>query len=232
MTENRITKKTLAGARARRDALDLHALFDVQVAGPDATVPVDLSMDGLGIASDTQIATAAGLVPAQSLTVGDRVVTRDNGMQRLRWVGLRCVTTQTDDDDRAVQVSAGALGKDVPIRDLVLSPRHRVLVTGARPQLSFDVAEVFVQAGHLPQARPVAGQNTHLQLMFDRHEVVLANGVWCESFHPSDAAIWSLTAPQRAEVFELFPDLAARGEAAFPPARRVLGRQEVFILRP
>ncbi|MCB2159770.1 MAG: Hint domain-containing protein, partial [Rhodobacteraceae bacterium] len=38
------------------------------------------------------IATEEGEVPAETLRVGDRVLTRDNGVQRIRWIGSSALT--------------------------------------------------------------------------------------------------------------------------------------------
>ena len=43
--------------------------------------------------------------------------------------------------------------------------------------------------------------------MFDRHEVVLSNGAWTESFQPGDYSLKGIGNAQRSEIFELFPEL-------------------------
>lgn len=48
---------------------------------------------------------------------------------------------------------------------------------------------------------------SYLHFMFDRHEVVLSNGAWTESFQPGDYTLKGMGNAQRNEIFELFPDL-------------------------
>ena len=45
--------------------------------------------------------------------------------------------------------------------------------------------------------------------MFDRHEVILADGVWTESFQPEDDTLAGLDNARRSEIFEIFPETAA-----------------------
>ena len=42
-------------------------------------------------APGTLIATPKGEVPVENLRAGDRVITRDNGIQEIRWTGLRAL---------------------------------------------------------------------------------------------------------------------------------------------
>ena len=48
---------------------------------------------------------------------------------------------------------------------------------------------------------------TYLHLLCDRHEVLMVDGVWTESFQPGEYAMNGLASEQAEEVFSLFPDL-------------------------
>ena len=67
--------------------------------------------------------------------------------------------------------------------------------------------------------------------MFDRHEVVLGNGAWTESFQPGDLTLKGMGNAQRNEIFELFPELKTDvGVNDYQAARRTLKRHEASLL--
>ncbi|WP_225028196.1 Hint domain-containing protein [Xinfangfangia pollutisoli] len=186
----------------------------------------------------TLIATPRGEVPVESLRPGDKVVTRDNGIQEIRWTGAKTVSGQ---DLRRhahlnpVLVKAHSLGNGLPEQDMLLSPNHRVLVANDRTQLYFDEHEVLVAAKHLvglPGVHAVASIGvTYIHFLCDRHEVVLSNGAWTESFQPGDYSLKGLGNAQRNEIMELFPELKTEaGLDGYQAARRTLKRHEAKIL--
>lgn len=65
---------------------------------------------------------------------------------------------------------------------------------------------------------------TYHHLLLEQHEILTADGVLSESFHPGQWGVSLLDAPTRAEVLTLFPELdgISKGEAplAWPPLRR------------
>ena len=120
----------------------------------------------------------------------------------------------------------------MPERDLVVSPQHRVLVSGALPELLFGENEVLVAAIHLVGrpgiTRVEAAEVTYLHLMFDRHEIVLSDGLWSESFQPGDRTLAGMDHAQRAEIEALFPGMDAVID--FAAARRSLKAHEVRVM--
>lgn len=187
----------------------------------------------------TAIATPKGERAVEELTVGDRVVTRDNGIQEIRWIGQRVLDyahLAAAEHLRPVLLTRGSLGHGLPERDMLVSPNHRFLVANERTMLYFEEHEVLVAAKHLIDhrtIRPVKALGvTYVHFMCDRHEVVLANGSWTESFQPGDQSLNGLGNAQRTEIYEIFPELAdARGRSAYVAARRTLKRHEAFLLR-
>lgn len=175
----------------------------------------------------TLIDVPGGRVPVERLRVGDAVLTRDHGAQVLRWVGR--VVRAAVGADAPVEIAAGTFGDHGTVR---LSPNHRVLVTGARAELLFGEAEVLVKAQHLVDGRAVrvveGGEVAYLHLLFDRHEVVVANGLACESYHPGSLA--GCDAEARDEVLRLFPALREDGAAYGPLARVELKAREARLL--
>ena len=184
----------------------------------------------------TLIATDLGQRPVETLRKGDKVVTRDNGLRRIHWVGSRGFGYQelvTEDKIKPVLVRAGAFGEDCPRRDMVVSPHHRFLVGGTYSPLVYETDEALVSARHLIDNKKIVPANmlgvTYLHILCARHEVILANGVWTESFHPDDTIMKGLGRHQRTEILSLFPEIATQGAARrFPAARKIIDRSTNF----
>jgi Ca2+-binding RTX toxin-like protein len=185
------------------------------------------------------VATPKGEKRVEDLAVGDKVITRDNGIQEIRWAG-RCDLTRGDLLKSAhlkpVLIKAGSLGNGVPERDMLVSPNHRMLVANDKTSLYFEEHEVLVAAKHLVGNSGIQVAETlgtsYLHIMFDRHEVILADGTWTESFQPGDLTLGGMGNAQRAEIFELFPELTTQqGLEDFQAARKTLKRHEAAILR-
>ena len=67
--------------------------------------------------------------------------------------------------------------------------------------------------------------------MFDRHELVMSEGLWTESFQPGDLSLAGLDAPQRDELFALFPELKVDvGRKAYMAARPMLKAYQTRLL--
>ncbi len=185
----------------------------------------------------TSIATPKGECAVEDLAPGDRVITRDNGTCEIRWTGR-----QTLDHGRLaaaahlqpILIARGSLGYGLPERDMLVSPNHRFLVAADRTMLCFEDHEALAAAKHLIDhrlIRPVRALGvTYILFLCDRHEVVLANGVWAEAFHPWDQSLNGLGNAQRSEIFELFPELAET-DPPRAPARRAPWRRQPFPLR-
>ena len=186
----------------------------------------------------TLIATPTGERKVEDLEVGDRVITRDNGIQEIRWVGqktLNGIDLIHAEHLRPVLIRAGALGNGLPERDMMVSPNHRVLVSNDKTALYFEDSEVLVAAKHLTGLDGVdvveASHVTYIHFMFDQHEVVLSDGAWTESFQPGDMSLKGIGNAQRNEIFELFPELKTRkGLDAYRAARRSLKKHEALLL--
>jgi hypothetical protein len=175
------------------------------------------------------VTTQRGEVPIQHLETDDRVVTRDNGMQPVRWVGktqMFLQDFQAEPHLLPVLVRQGSLGKGLPERDMMVSPNHRILVANERTSLRFAQGEVLVAAKHLSVAGVHTVQSsgtTYIHFLCDRHEVVLVDGIWTESFQPEDHSLKSIGNAQRLEIYEIFPELKTEaGRAAFPAARPIV----------
>jgi hypothetical protein len=186
----------------------------------------------------TRLRTDRGAVAIEDLGVGDRLLTRDDGPQRVMWTGQRRMSGArlfALPDQRPIRLRTAALGADRPDGDLVVSPEHRVLVSGAGTRDLWGEAEVLVRAGDLLGGEGVSVDHSlretwYIHLMLERHQVIWANGLEVESFHPGYMGLGALTALQRECLYGTRPDLQDDPFAYGAPARRMLNRAEAAIL--
>ena len=182
----------------------------------------------------TAIATPKGEVLVEELKVGDRVVTRDNGLKAITWIGKKRIDYQQLNalpTVRPILIERGALGNGLPEQDMLVSPSHRMLIVSELARQYFDRAEVLVAAKHMLEMEGVAISNqpyiTYIPIMCENHELVLSNGAWSESFQPGDFTLKGFDTIQREELFLLFPELeTTEGIAGYSAARRSLSRRE------
>ena len=186
----------------------------------------------------TLIATPKGERKVEELEVGDRIITRDNGMQVIRWIGRREMSGEelaAKEHLRPILIRQGALGNDLPERDMMVSPQHRVLVANDKTALYFEEREVLVAAKHLTDIDGIdvveVSQTSYIHIMFDQHEVILSDGIWTESFQPGDLSLAGVGDASRDEILELFPELATRaGIEAYAAARKSLKKHEAKLV--
>ena len=186
----------------------------------------------------TLIDTVDGPLAVEDLRAGDRVLTRDNGYQPIRWAGSKRI-----DGDRLRQTPAlqpvmirqGALGAGLPLRDMRVSPQHRMLIVGPRAELLFGETEVLVAAKHLCGRTGIEQLTaigvTYLHLLFDQHEIIRADGCWSESFQPGAQSLRGVGIAQCCEILAIFPELADHlGARGFETARLSLKAHEAKAL--
>lgn len=187
----------------------------------------------------TYITTADGRRPVEALQQGDLVQTKDDGAQEILWIGSRRMSgarLYAMPHLRPIRIRAGALGVDIPDGDLLVSPQHRMLVRGRAAQALFNVPEVLMAAADMIDERAITVDHalrevTYIHLLLARHQIVWANGVETESFHPANTALEALDAAQRQTLLALRPDLDADPHLYGAHARRNLSASEAAILR-
>jgi hypothetical protein len=186
-----------------------------------------------------KIMRAGGECLVQELRVGDRVLTVDHGFKEVLWISSAEKTLEANRRDRApVTLKRGCLGRNTPSEDVSVSPNHRILISGSIPELLFGEQEVFVAAKHLVNGETIvhdavttATSVSYWHLLMDGHELVFSSGLRSESFHPGVVGMSTLTRAARAEVFDLFPELATRqSQIAKPLARVELKAHEARLL--
>jgi hypothetical protein len=135
----------------------------------------------------TMIRTPDGEKAVETLKAGDLVMTADGVAAPISWLGRQTISTVFSDPEKVwpIRIKAGALGENVPSRDLVLSPDHAVLVDG-----------VLVHAGALVNGVSIVRQTavprvfTYYHVELDDHALILAENTPAETFidHPQRLA--------------------------------------------
>ena len=187
----------------------------------------------------TRILTEEGPRPVEDLYPGDKVLTRDDGPQEILWMGLRQVSGArmfAMPFLRPIRIRAGALGHDEPQPDLIVSPGHQIMLTGQKARALWGEPEVLVRARDLIDDRRItvdhsAAEVTYIHLMFARHQILWANCVEVESFHPGDADLTHLNPAELEELLEITPGVDQDAAAYGVHARRCLSAAELAILR-
>jgi hypothetical protein len=186
----------------------------------------------------TLIETDRGQKPVEELEVGDLVLTKDDGLQPVRWIASRTLDAAAlaaDPALRPIRIRAGALGEARPARDLVVSPQHCLLIDDWRCELLFGEDEVLAPARALLNDSTITVEHgveavTYYHFMFDRHQIVYSNGAETESFHPASAGTEALDEAKREELYKLYPELEHDAGAYGPQARATLKPYEAEVL--
>ena len=131
---------------------------------------------------------------------------------------------------------AGALDHDVPDAGLLVSPDHRVMVKGARARALFNTDEVLVTARDLVNDQTIYVDRSmrevrYIHILLPSHQVVFANGVESESFHPASAGLENLGDEDRQALLRQMPEIGMDVHAYGAYARRVVSSSEAAILR-
>ncbi|MEO9457530.1 MAG: Hint domain-containing protein [Lentilitoribacter sp.] len=179
----------------------------------------------------TLIETQEGQRRVESLLLDDLVMTKDDGLQPLRWIGQRTVSAR--DSFAPIHIRANTFGTH---DDLMVSPEHRILIRDYLAELLFGEEEVLVSAKDLVNdnsvIRCIGGEVTYVHMMFDKHQVVFSAGLATESFLPGPQTKKSLEQDVVNEICSLFPEIDPEtGLGYSPAARRVLRHFEAQLLR-
>ncbi|WP_158093341.1 Hint domain-containing protein [Acetobacter sp. DsW_063] len=127
----------------------------------------------------TLITTPDGDRPVERLAIGDLVLTASGAPRPIRWIGRRSYEGRFaagNPDIMPVVIRAGALGDDLPRRDLTVSPLHAMAVDGW-----------LVPARLLLNGRSIAQQSRlarvdYIHIELETHDLLLAEGAPSETF--------------------------------------------------
>lgn len=187
----------------------------------------------------TLLATRDGEIPVEQVRVGTMLKTADHGLQPVRWVGVTHVTPQElseQENLRPILIRKGAFGNRKKLR---VSPQHGIVVR-------VNGQERLVRAKHV--AEELGGKFarvdrqeigvTYIHVMFDRHELVFADGMKTESFYPGPVGLEALGHAAQKSLRQALPDFDAMASGNMvtdrsfgPPARAYLRRYEIKAFR-
>lgn len=164
-------------------------------------------LTGMSFGRGTRITMSDGSQRAvEDLQPGERVLTRDNGMQTIRWIGKR--TVQAVGEFAPVVIAEGVLGN---AENITVSQQHRMLISDWRAEVMVGSRDVLIQAADLVNDDTIfirkGGFVEYTQLVFDQHQILYAEGVPTESLHMSQQILANLPEDVAGEVLALFPDL-------------------------
>jgi hypothetical protein len=179
----------------------------LDIAGPFSTSNFTISVNGgnseifvICYLRGTRIATPGGEVAIEDLRIGDAVMTKFGGVQKIRWIGRQSFDRRFLAQNRElfpVRIEAGALGENIPARDLYVSGGHSMLVDGVLVLAKHLVNGVTITQHYAPEVVE------YYQLEFYRHDCVLAEGAWSESY--ADCAGMRAQFHNAAEYAGLYP---------------------------
>ncbi|WP_324753452.1 Hint domain-containing protein [Roseovarius sp. Pro17] len=186
----------------------------------------------------TRIDTPDGPKLVEELREGDHVQTKDSGAEEIQWIGSRRMTGArlfAMPKLRPIRIRAGALGGKRPDEELLVSPEHRMLVQGDVARTLFNTPEVLISAKDLVNSDTIkvdlaVREVTYIHLLLPSHQILWANGVETESFHPASVALSTLDEADRLRLLARYPARELEPHIYGGFARRSLSGPEAAIL--
>jgi hypothetical protein len=127
----------------------------------------------------TRISTPAGEIPVEHLAIGDEVFTASGKLRPVKWIGWRELDLRryaNQPDVHPIRIEAGSFNGRLPRRDLLLSPEHAVFVDGV-----LIPARCLVGCPGIRIDTSIE-QLTYFHIELPEHDVILAEGLPCESW--------------------------------------------------
>lgn len=190
-------------------------------------------------ARGTLIKTETGAVSIEDLQPGDRIFTKDNGPQALRWIGsctLAIRGERVDEDQLPIRIKADALGFLRPEQDLLVASGFRLLVNHPSCATLFGSPETLAPALNFLDGDDILRVHTSTDmvfynLMFDQHQILQANGLDCESYHPGNFGMSVMSLELQSHFLAIFPHLNGDLSGFGSTARPILKGFEAEVLK-
>ncbi|MCR9126532.1 MAG: Hint domain-containing protein [Rhodobacteraceae bacterium] len=211
----------LAALRARTD----YVLVGAERAGAAARFA---RIATVAFTRGTRITMATGAqVPIENIAPGDRVLTRDEGAQAVRWIGHS--TVRGVGAFAPVRIAKGVLNN---ANDLLVSPDHRLFIYQRSDRLGVGQPEVLIKARHLVNGDTVrieeGGFVEYVQILFDRHHIIYAEGIAAESLLVDNRTQAALPAEVQADLQTLLRGHAAPDKHGLDIGKSALDRPDAL----
>lgn len=133
----------------------------------------------------TRIETSTGLRPIEALHPGDLILTLDHGPQPLRRISqARYHFPDGTYRMKPIRLRPGLFGPGLPRWELLMSPQHRIALPQENPERIVAARKLLDLPG--VSERPSCRVTSYYHLLFDRHELIRANGLWVETLLVTD----------------------------------------------
>jgi hypothetical protein len=219
------------------DGLSLQRVFDggSGFIGTKAPTPGTVNVC---FTQGTLFDTDKGTRRIEALRPGDLLMTRDNGLQPVRWIWARKRPRDLllrEPGLRAVLIRKGALGNGVPRRDLRVSRQHRILVQSKIAWRMFGRLEILVPAKDLLALEGVTLEQpvqdiTYFHILLEHHQILLAEGTPAESLYLGTEARKALEPAAAQELALIFGEEWQRFCAGMAPVRPLVSGRRARLL--
>jgi len=175
----------------------------------------------------TLILTPSGEKPIETLNIGDTVITRFGGVQKIKWIGVQSYDPRFIAGNKAklpVRIYAGALGGALPRRDLYVSPGHSILLGD-----TLILASSLINGISIRQEQPCARLD-YFNIELDTHDCVLAEGAWAETY--ADAPGQRAQFHNATDFYTRYPDHVPAQALSLCAPRPQAGAELELALRP
>ena len=178
------------------------------------------------------IETSNGEVPVECFRPGDILKTTDNGFQPVRWVGSRSLTSpelEQRPNLRPIVICKGAFGNR---RKMLVAPQHGNMAKhfgDNRLIRAKHAAEVL--GGTFTWLDKKRTSVTYIHIIFNRHQIVVAERMETEAFFPGPMALRSICRPALFELLALVPELESVASGKSNPRQRYREPARDYILR-
>jgi hypothetical protein len=166
-------------------------------------------------ARGTRLLTPHGYRAVEALKPGDPLITASGTRRPVCWIGRRTLDlgAQAAHNAQPILIQPGAFGPGLPAQQLRLSPLHGVYADG----VLFPAAHLVNNATILRERGRAAMTYFHVEL--DRHDILLAEGLPCESYFDT------------GNRGALYHETGRRSPARRPFARRITNGPALAALR-
>ncbi|MEA9603817.1 Hint domain-containing protein [Polynucleobacter sp. JS-JIR-II-c23] len=127
---------------------------------------------------NTLISTPTGSTPVKDLHIGDLILNHQGQSVPVKWIGRQRFHPAFAGESLPICIRQGALGNDLPLRDLFVSPGHALYIDNC---LLID-AKALVNGTTITQVTQWEGDVQYLHIETEHHEIILAEGTPAETF--------------------------------------------------